>query len=136
MMRPLTTSRKYQKRLDHSLMTDQAKHIEKNFPVVPSLISTSQLSPRRESGDQYLFRSGTSNDPALLEQVENAIRRLMMPELETLKQEQKVQQSRQKIDWGRSYDSPSERRSERDIAEETVIRGEQASSHEGSKMHR
>ena len=68
-----------------------------------SLFTTSQLSPRRESGDQYSFKSGTSKssinaNPRLLETVENAIRRLIMPELETLKQEQKMQQSRQRFD--------------------------------------
>ena len=68
-----------------------------------SLLSTSQLSPRRQSGDQYSIRSGTSKssinaNPKLLETVENAIRRLIMPELETLKQEQKMQQSRQKFE--------------------------------------
>ena len=68
-----------------------------------SILTTSQMSPRRQSGDQYSFRSGTSKssinaNPKLLETVENAIKRLIMPELETLKQEQKIQQSRQKFD--------------------------------------
>ena len=168
-----------------------------------SFVSTSQLSPRRESGDQYSFRSGTSKssinaNPRLLETVENAIRRLIMPELESLKQEQKIQQSRQKfdresrgsVDSGRSVshtdlsrklskhasapdvsgkpkvvlnrdehnagivlsgdsvkgrkesrrdrksDSPSERRSERDMSEETVIRDEEKSSRKRSKENR
>lgn len=168
-----------------------------------SLLTTSQLSPRRESGDQYSFRSGTSKssinaNPRLLETVENAIRRLIMPELETLKQEQKMQQSRQNfdrdnrgsVDSGRSVsrtdlsrklskhasapdvsgkpkvflnrdennagtllsgdsikgrkvsrrdrnsDSPSERRSERDMSEETVIRDEEKPSRKRSKEHR
>lgn len=168
-----------------------------------SLLTTSQLSPRRESGDQYSFRSGTSKssinaNPRLLETVENAIRRLIMPELETLKQEQKMQQSRQKfdrdsrgsVDSGRSVsrtdlsrklskhasapdvsgkpevflnrdehnagtllsgdsikgrkesrrdrysNSPSERRSERDMSEETVIRDAEKPSRKRSKEHR
>lgn len=168
-----------------------------------SLLTTSQLSPRRESGDQYSFRSGTSRssinaNPRLLETVENAIRRLIMPELETLKQEQKMQQSRQKfdrdsrgsVDSGRSVsrtdlsrklskhasapdisgrpkvvlnrdennagtvlsgdsikgrkgsrrdrtsDSPSERRSERDMSEETVIRDGEKPFRKRSKEHR
>lgn len=68
-----------------------------------SSLLTSQMSPRRQSGDQYSFRSGTSKssinaNPKLLETVENAIRRLIMPELETLKQEQKLQQGRSKFD--------------------------------------
>ena len=168
-----------------------------------SLLTTSQLSPRRESGDQHSFRSGTSKssinaNPRLLETVENAIRRLIMPELETLKQEQKMQQSRQRfdrdsrgsVDSGRSVSrtdlsrklskhasapdvsgkpkvflnrdehnagtllsgdsikgrkesrrdrtsgSPSERRLERDMSEETVIRDGEKPSREGSKEHR
>ncbi|KAL8725854.1 MAG: hypothetical protein Q9166_007100 [cf. Caloplaca sp. 2 TL-2023] len=56
------------------------------------------ISPKRRSGDQYSFRSGTSkssiNNPRLLETVEDAIRRLILPELTTLKQEQKMQQNR------------------------------------------
>ena len=168
-----------------------------------SLLTTSQLSPRRESGDQYSFRSGTSKssinaNPRLLETVENAIRRLIMPELETLKQEQRMQQSRQRfdresrgsVDSGRSVsqtdlsrklskhasapdvsgkpkvflnrdehnagtllsgdsikgkkesrrdrnpDSPTERRSERTMSEETVIRDGEKPSHKRSKEHR
>ena len=71
--------------------------------VDSSVLTNSQLSPRRQSGDRYSFQSGTSKssinaNPRLLETVENAIRRLIMPELETLKQEQKMQQSRQKFD--------------------------------------
>ncbi|KAL8668642.1 MAG: hypothetical protein Q9168_006740, partial [Polycauliona sp. 1 TL-2023] len=60
------------------------------------------LSPKRRSGDQYSFRSGTSkssiNNPKLLETVEDAIRRLILPELTTLKQESKMQQNRDKFD--------------------------------------
>jgi len=163
---------------------------------------TSRMSPRRQSGDQYSFRSGTSKssinaNPKLLETVENAIRRLIMPELETLKQEQKMQQGRQKFDRNsvasessnsrgelsrklskhasapdvsgkpkvflnrdehgagtllsgdsvkgrkesrrhRESDSPSERRSEREMSEETVIRdGDKASrkkSRDGNRL--
>ena len=168
-----------------------------------SLLTTSQLSPRRESGDQYSFRSGTSKssinaNPRLLETVENAIRRLIMPELESLKQEQKMQQSRQRferdsrgsVDSGRSVshtdlsrklskhasapdvsakpkvflnrdehnagtllsgdstegrkesrrdrhsNSPLERRSERNVSEETVIRDGEKPSRKRSKEHR
>ena len=68
-----------------------------------SVFTNSALSPRRQSGDQYSFRSGTSKssinaNPKLLETVENAIRRLIMPELETLKQEQKMQKTRSKFE--------------------------------------
>jgi hypothetical protein len=60
----------------------------------PSLLSASALSAHRKSGDQYSFRSGTSkssiNNPKLLETVEDAIRRLILPELKELKKDQKV----------------------------------------------
>lgn len=66
--------------------------------VESSVLTNSQLSPRRKSGDQYSFRSSTSKssitNPKLLETVEDAIRRLILPELSTLKQEQKMHQNR------------------------------------------
>lgn len=59
-----------------------------------SLLSASAVSSRRKSGDQYSIRSGTSkssiNNPKLLETVEDAIRRLILPELKELKKDQKV----------------------------------------------
>lgn len=59
-------------------------------------------SPKRKSGDQYSFKSGTSkssiNNPKLLETVEDAIRRLILPELTTLKHEQKLHQNRDKFE--------------------------------------
>lgn len=69
--------------------------------VESSVVTNSQLSPRRTSGDQYSFRSGTSkssiNNPKLIETVEEAIRRLILPELNTLKHEAKMQQNRQEF---------------------------------------
>lgn len=68
--------------------------------VESSILTNSQLSSRRKSGDQYSIRSGTStsiNNPKLLatvETVEDVIRRLILPELSTLKHVQKLQQNR------------------------------------------
>ena len=66
-----------------------------------TLITNSLLSANRKSGDQYSFRSGTSkssiNNPKLLETVEDAIRRLILPELKELKKDQKVASSRSKL---------------------------------------
>ncbi len=74
-----------------------------------SLLTNSQLSPRRTSGDQYSFRSGTSkssiNNPKLIETVEEAIRRLILPELTTLKQEQRIQQNRHEFERNNSVTS-------------------------------
>lgn len=61
----------------------------------PSLLS-SHVSGK--SGDAYSFRSGTSkssiNNPKLLATVEDAIRRLILPELTALKREQSRHQQR------------------------------------------
>lgn len=61
-----------------------------------SYLSTSLASGnngKTGNGDQYSFRSGTSrsslNNPKLLETVEDAIRRLILPELKELKKDQK-----------------------------------------------
>ncbi|KAL3427770.1 hypothetical protein PVAG01_01279 [Phlyctema vagabunda] len=57
-------------------------------------------SQSRRSGDAYSFRSGTSkssiNNPKLLETVEDAIRRLILPELTALKREQSKHVGRDK----------------------------------------
>ncbi|KAL1886510.1 hypothetical protein Plec18167_000441 [Paecilomyces lecythidis] len=67
-----------------------------------SLLSASAVSSRRKSGDQYSFRSGTSrssiNNPKLLETVEDAIRRLILPELKELKKDQKVTSNTSKFE--------------------------------------
>jgi hypothetical protein len=87
--------------------------------VESSLLTNSQLSSRRKSGDQYSFRSGTSkssiNNPKLLKTVEDAIRRLILPELTILKQEQKMQQNRsnferEKRDSGARYTIDNEKK--------------------------
>jgi hypothetical protein len=69
-----------------------------------SSLAASAVSPRRQSGDQYSIRSGTSsrsiNNPHLLQAVEDVIRRLIMPELNALKNEQKTQANRQKFERG------------------------------------
>lgn len=76
-----------------------------------SSLLTSQISPTRKSGDQYSFRSGTSkssiNNPKLLETVEDAIRRLILPELTTLKQEQKANQNRDRFERDRTDSAAS-----------------------------
>jgi hypothetical protein len=67
-----------------------------------SLVSNSLLSANRKSADQHSFRSGTSkssiNNPKLLETVEDAIRRLILPELKELKKDQKSASNRYKFD--------------------------------------
>lgn len=77
-------------------------HREEDLPGGPesSTLTVSQVSHR--SGDQQSIRSGTSkssiNNPRLLETVEDAIRRLILPELTALKHEQKTQGNRAKFE--------------------------------------
>ncbi|KAI9805664.1 MAG: hypothetical protein M1833_005156 [Piccolia ochrophora] len=94
---------------DHAEVTKSGRrrssksHREDEFlSGAESSVLTSQLSPSRKSGDQYSFRSGTSkssiNNPKLLETVEDAIRRLILPELTALKNEHKTSRNRTKFD--------------------------------------
>jgi hypothetical protein len=70
--------------------SSRSRHDESMISGANSSLLNSQLSGK--SGDQYSFRSGTSkssiNNPKLLETVEDAIRRLILPELTALKREQ------------------------------------------------
>ncbi|KAI4211464.1 MAG: hypothetical protein LQ351_005766 [Letrouitia transgressa] len=79
-------------------------HYEETFQSGESALTDSQLSPKRQSGDQYSFRSGTSKssytNPKLLETVEDTIRRLILPELTALRHEQKMQKNREKFERG------------------------------------
>ena len=57
----------------------------------------------RRSGDAHSVKSGISatssiNNPKLLQTVEDAIKRLILPELEALKEEQRTQQNRNKFE--------------------------------------
>ncbi|KAJ5779634.1 hypothetical protein N7457_007354 [Penicillium paradoxum] len=66
-----------------------------------SLLSGSAVSSNLRS-DQYSVRSGASkssiNNPKLLETVEDAIRRLILPELKELKKDQKVMTNKSKFE--------------------------------------
>lgn len=78
-----------------------------------SLLTNSALSSQGKAGDRNSFRSGTSkssiNNPKLLETVEDAIRRLILPELSELKKDQKTYTNRSKFerDTARPRDSGS-----------------------------
>ncbi|KAL9128825.1 MAG: hypothetical protein Q9217_002578 [Psora testacea] len=106
-----------------TLRTPRRRSSKQYYEEVPtsaaesSILTNSQLSTQRQSGDQYSFKSGTSKssinaNPRLLETVENAIRRLIMPELENLKQEQKMQKGRQKFEQDSIASSGSASRGE------------------------
>lgn len=76
--------------------SSRSHHEESMVSGVDSSAINSHLSGK--SGDAYSFRSGTSkssiNNPKLLETVEDAIRRLILPELTALKREQSKHTSR------------------------------------------
>ncbi|KAI9048671.1 hypothetical protein LZ554_007502 [Drepanopeziza brunnea f. sp. 'monogermtubi'] len=76
--------------------SSRSHHEESMVSGADSSLLNSHLSGK--SGDAYSFRSGTSkssiNNPKLLETVEDAIRRLILPELTALKREQSKHQSR------------------------------------------
>ncbi|EED17837.1 conserved hypothetical protein [Talaromyces stipitatus ATCC 10500] len=75
---------------------------EEQPSVESSLLSGSNVSSRHKSGDALSFRSNTSksslNNTKFLETVEDAIRRLILPELKELKKDQKVSDNKLKFE--------------------------------------
>ncbi|TWU72391.1 hypothetical protein ED733_000697 [Metarhizium rileyi] len=73
-------------------------HQESNISAANSSAVSSHLAPSHRSLDTRSVRSGASkssiNNPKLLETVEDAIRRLILPELSALKREQSKRESR------------------------------------------
>ncbi|KHN96641.1 uncharacterized protein MAM_05584 [Metarhizium album ARSEF 1941] len=73
-------------------------HQESNTSAADSSVVSSHLAPSHRSLDTRSVRSGASrtsiNNPKLLETVEDAIRRLILPELSALKREQSKRESR------------------------------------------
>ncbi|KAJ6440325.1 Methionine aminopeptidase 2 [Purpureocillium lavendulum] len=73
-------------------------HQESNVSGADSSVLSSNLSPSHRSFDTRSMRSGASkssiNNPKLLETVEDAIRRLILPELSALKREQSKREAR------------------------------------------
>ncbi|KAK2591434.1 hypothetical protein QQS21_010874 [Conoideocrella luteorostrata] len=73
-------------------------HQESNISAVDSSVVSSHLTPSHRSRDTHSIRSGASrssiNNPKLLETVEDAIRRLILPELSALKREQSKREGR------------------------------------------
>ncbi|KAK4982484.1 hypothetical protein LTR66_009241, partial [Elasticomyces elasticus] len=99
----------------HGVRTERRRRSSKSYREedavsgAESSLLTSQLSGK--SGDQYSFRSTTSkssiNNPKLLETVEDAIRRLILPELATMKEEQKLEKNHREFEQGRRQFSNS-----------------------------
>ncbi|KAH6891366.1 hypothetical protein B0T10DRAFT_560611 [Thelonectria olida] len=73
-------------------------HPESTISAADSSVLSSHLTPSHRSVDTHSTRSGVSkssiNNPKLLETVEDAIRRLILPELSALKREQSKRETR------------------------------------------
>lgn len=95
--------------------TRRRRHRSGEDDVITSPESSLLSAVSHKSGDQYSVRSGASkssiNNPKLLETVEDAIRRLILPELKELKKDQKVMSNKSKFDrdMTTSYSSASSR---------------------------
>ncbi|KAJ5172947.1 hypothetical protein N7492_005540 [Penicillium capsulatum] len=95
--------------------TRRRRHRSGDEDVITSPESSLLSAVSHKSGDQYSIRSGASkssiNNPKLLETVEDAIRRLILPELKELKKDQKVMSNKSKFDrdMTTSYSSASSR---------------------------
>lgn len=80
------------------------KHHQDGYSQAGTESILGDVSPKRRSGDQYSFRSGTSKssitNPKLLETVEDAIKRLILPQIDNIKQEQQKLQNRDKFERG------------------------------------
>ncbi|KAF3073816.1 hypothetical protein CFAM422_004125 [Trichoderma lentiforme] len=83
--------------------SSRSRHSESHVPQIPaadSSVLSSNLAPSHRSMDTRSMRSGVSkssiNNPKLLETVEDAIRRLILPELSALKREQSKREGRER----------------------------------------
>jgi len=101
--------------------SSRSHHEESMTSGADSSLLNSQLS--KNSGDQYSVRSGTSrtsiNNPRLLETVEDAIRRLILPELTELKRNQSKRDQRDQRDRHRRGSFTSGSGISRDSIEES-----------------
>ena len=114
----LTPSRKSRHRTSRSSREEELSAMS---GTESSLLSS---NVRRRSGDAHSVRSGVSgtssiNNPKLLATVEDAIKRLILPELNALKEEQKTQKNRDKFDRIPRRDSTEDYRS---ISREASLR--------------
>ena len=93
-----TSSKDYSRHRSH-------RHSRDTDPISgaeSSILSPSNISGSAVSGSQQSYKSSNSGssitNPKLLHTVEDAIRRLILPELTALKQEQKTEHNRRKFD--------------------------------------
>ncbi|RYO91738.1 hypothetical protein DL763_004888 [Monosporascus cannonballus] len=72
----------------------KGSHKESVVSGIESSVLSSQLSPSHRSYDSYTSSKVSINNPKLLETVEDAIRRLILPELDALKRETSKRESK------------------------------------------
>ncbi|KAI9707921.1 MAG: hypothetical protein M1820_004340 [Bogoriella megaspora] len=106
--RPKDSSSKHKRHSDRSSKDysrhRSSRHSKEDEPYSGAESSLLSANASALSGSQQSFRSGTSGssitNPKLLHTVEDAIRRLILPELNALKEEQKTERNRQRFDRG------------------------------------
>lgn len=145
----VTTSRSKEKRSSREELTPSRKSHHKSSrsrrEEEMSAISGTESSllssnPHRRSGDTQSMRSGVSgtssiNNPKLLATVEDAIKRLILPELTALKEEQRTQKNAQKFEnmsRDSTYETVESTRS-RDSSRRRVSKSSSAPHIHGSK---
>lgn len=130
----LTPSRKSHRRTSRSSRDEEISALS---GTDSSLLSS---NVHRRSGDVHSVRSGVSgtssiNNPKLLATVEDAIKRLILPELNALKEEQQTQRNRDKFDHAprESMYETVESTSSRDHSRRRVSKSSSAPHMHGSK---
>lgn len=104
-----------------------------------SSLLSSNAGVKRRSGDTQSMRSGMSgtssiNNPKLLATVEDAIKRLILPEINALKEQQKTQSNREKYErLSRGSDYTVDSNSSRDPSRRRVSKSSSAPHMHGSK---
>ncbi|ORY68919.1 uncharacterized protein BCR38DRAFT_455739 [Pseudomassariella vexata] len=73
----------------------RAGHKESLVSAVDSSVLSSQVTPSHRSYDSYSSSKVSINNPKLLETVEDAIRRLILPELDAIKRERSQRETRE-----------------------------------------
>lgn len=80
-------------------------HKDSVVSAADSSVLSSQLSPSHRSYDSHASSKVSINNPKLLETVEDAIRRLILPELSAIKRERSVRETRQQPNTKQSLSS-------------------------------
>ncbi|KAI1764209.1 hypothetical protein GGR53DRAFT_466619 [Hypoxylon sp. FL1150] len=80
---------------EHERRRSKSSHKESVVSAADSSILSSQMTPSHRSYDSHSSSKVSINNPKLLETVEDAIRRLILPELDAIKRERSQRESRE-----------------------------------------